>query len=327
MPPKKLIIIDASSLNNAGCLRKFWLSNLGGLRSPEPMSVQMEYGSAFHIFKQIYKQHGNADLAIACGLNYFMTTPMTIPKGKDWMNRSHFHETCLEYLKQPPEKFQSLMHDGKPLVEQTVSIPYLTTPTHEILLAGTMDDLGEIPGGCYLIKDTKTTGTWNHREFFSGYGMSHQLMLYRFMVEWLGERKPDSIYGRMASSRIGCAIDGVFLAQGKTTTFETSPVEFYSTQRMREFKTILDRFIARIIDAVEMPLPEGILTQTCMGRFDSGKCEYFKACAACDDVSRDAILRTMFVSKPYNPMNFRSLTPEIESMIKNYVSRNNKTIT
>lgn len=316
---KKLIIIDASSLNNAGCLRKFWLSNIQGYRSSAPNSVQIEYGSAFHIFKQVYDLHKNADLALACASNYFTNTPMTYPKGKDWMTGGHLIQTCEEYLLQPEDKFKSVVYNGKALVEQTVSIPYYTDDKHEIILAGTIDDLKR--SDCYLIEDVKTTGTWEIRKYLDGYAMSHQLMFYRLMVSWLGEHRK-GIWEEINRSPVGCAIYGVFLKKAEPAEFRRSEVFFFTEQRMAEFESMLKRFIARIVAAHDqIPEPEGIISQTCQGRFEDGKCPFFKACSAPDEISTQHIVNAMFTQATYNPMNFRSLTPEILTMINTYEQR------
>jgi len=331
---KKLIKLDASSLNNAGCLRKYYLNHILGYRERGPDNVSLVYGSAFHIFKEVLKKHGDDNLAMRCASNFFKTTEKTYTKNKMFLTAGHLTESMMLYVEKfgtqhEHDNFTSLKDSlGNPLVEQTVSIPYYTDDTIEVLLTGTMDDIGIIKGGCYAIKDLKTTTSWNSTEYFEGYIMSHQLMFYLLIIKWLAEHNPDSIFKEMLNRKVGCAIDGVFLSASKPTEFHTSPVFFYTDDQLSNLEACIMTLIGNLSFCVkslqdgQLPIREGIINQTCLGRFPGKKCEYLKVCSACDNVVEKHILNQVFTTKEYDPLNFRSIPPEIQKIIDNHHARN-----
>jgi hypothetical protein len=97
---------------------------------------------------------------------------------------------------------------------------------------------------------------------------------------------------------------------------------FFSDEQMDEFELMVRKFVIRLVLAVQelptLPYREGILTQTCHGRFPGRPCEFSKVCSAPDEITGGHILNNVFDTRIYNPLGFRSIPVEIEELIKKY---------
>jgi hypothetical protein len=311
---KLIIRIDASALKDSSCLLRFFRTVVQGYTSPKTYN-DMEYGSAFHAFVENLIVTGDVSLSLYHGTQYFLkrkaSSDFSIKPKKTFLNEHHLSVVCNRYYEEvyKHDDFQCLVDEatGTRLTEQKFAIPYYSTDKVEVLLCGTIDRIGQIRGGCHCIGDFKTTSVWNVDEYFRGYELSPQLMLYKMVLSRLGQAgEPGNLFEKFFQQRVGCFIDGIFLKpEPDKVAFKRSKMIWFDDVRIDEFEKMLYTAVYRLVDALEaspQPLREGMLNGSCQTVY--GLCKFFNVCSAPDERARDMMLQNFFSRRNYNPMMF-----------------------
>lgn len=195
-----------------------------------------------------------------------------------------------------------------PATEINFKIPYYEDSYIKVYLCGTIDRLGKFTGGCYSIRDWKTTGSWKQDEYFVQYELSRQLRFYNLACRIMGEHYPESEIGKLGVTQIGACIDGIFLSEnGSETQVISSEVFQYKREDIDAFQKTLDDFIMKLSKHVQFNFfpKEGILNGSCNKQYGQ-KCSFWVSCKVGEELSREVILPRDFVRKEYNPLAFNT---------------------
>jgi hypothetical protein len=198
----------------------------------------------------------------------------------------------------------------QPATEVTFSIKFYEDAFCVIYLEGTADTLGKIKGGCYAIRDFKTTSQYKKDEYLRDYEMSPQLKFYTLAWRLMAEQFPDSLLGQTGATNTGVFIDGIFLkARIVDIEYQRSAVFIFTEDQIASFKRMLLSLCGRLSAAAvaiktELALePEGLLNGSCKGEW--GKCQYWNACMAGSNYQR--VLDSTFKKKEYNPLKHQDV--------------------
>lgn len=303
---KKHIRLDASALKESACGRKLYWTTVDGYRE-EKNTNDVEFGSAFHEFIKVMKETGDIVLAYDAARKRY-DVPMVIKDRKDYMTVEYLLALCGKYWSQyvAKDQFETLIHNGKPLVELKFSYPYYVDDEIELSLCGTIDDVCKHRHGTYAIRDYKTTSVYKKDEYLSGYALSPQLMFYRLVVSLYAQAYPDSIFAGIDKHGFSCFIEGVFL-QGATKEpeFKRSEMFIFPNEQMAEFRRRLDFSIQRIIADVKagkVPEREGMINGACTTVY--GPCKFAVACKQQTERGQQQMLDRFFIKREYNPLTF-----------------------
>lgn len=80
---------------------------------------------------------------------------------------------------------------------------------------------------------------------------------------------------------------------------------FFKGREMDEFKQEMDRFIQRLLVVLHsslMPAKEGMFNGACKTVY--GHCNFGVVCAAPDEIAARHFIRSNFIQKTYNPLEF-----------------------
>jgi hypothetical protein len=308
---KHLVFVDASLVKVSSCMRRVWHTGIDGLRSGIN-SVDIEYGQAFHVFAKVFKDDETEAAfqhAAKAATEYFTTTPFKPSSSKKWMTTDHLKKTLFDWQQHwetHTDDLDTIRIEGAKTTELKFAIPYYADDNFEVILCGTMDSICRVRGGgAYVIKDYKTTSMWDNTGYLWGYNLDPQLKFYRFIVGEYARLYPQSIYGDMIAKGCGAVIEGIFLKSTEPAHIQRGEVKFFKGWEMAEFKAHLDKFIARLVDALRtntIPPKEGMFNGACSTKF--GMCAFAGACAAPDEIAARFILKNNFTNKPYNPLHF-----------------------
>jgi hypothetical protein len=309
---KTLVILDASALKESACGLRLFNNVILGYRAKINYN-DMEFGTAFHLFRKIIREKGTSGLAEAmrAASTYYTTKPMLIKHNKKYLDNIYLSKTCLTYATTyAKDNFNPVNDDeGNPLLELTFSFPYYIDDEVEILMAGTMDEIGKFVNGTYAICDAKTTSCWDVENYFRSYYLSPQLLFYRWVLNKYAQFYPDGVFAKINHYDVACFIDGIFYNGSKTDpVFQRSEVFMFSQQQMNDFERLIEAKVSQLIQDIKLwridptyrPLREGMINGACETVY--GHCKYHFACAAKDDAWRDAVLNNNFVTRAYNPL-------------------------
>jgi hypothetical protein len=303
-------MLDASALRHAGCIRRLKLHIIDGYRK-KTMPNDMEFGTAFHKFRAIFREKGMNGLheGLHEAQRYYRETPMWIKPQKRYMTEEYLAKCCVDYATQYMNDtiLPCVGPDGTKLLEMKFAIPVHTDDVCEIILCGTIDEIGSNRQGYPFIIDAKTTSMSDEKEYLDGYLLSHQFMFYRFVVGLYAQAHPNSVYAEILKYDIANLVDGIFLRGKDKVEFHRSRAWLFKRETLEEFEGLLNATISKVIALVhtsDMPPREGIVTQACETRFS--RCEFYYACASPDIESAKAIIDNNFVRIPYNPLTFQT---------------------
>lgn len=306
-------MIDPSALKESSCLRRLYLTVVEGYSS-KVQTNDVEFGSAFHKFKAYLRIHGINSFAEAhnAAIEYYKVTPMYKKKDKEYLTEAFLSNLCREYyVKYLKDDFEIVRIGNESLVELPFCFPYYSDDKMDILLCGTIDEIGKIKKGLYCISDLKTTHAWDIESYFRGYKLSPQLIFYVWAL-----RKYYSLYREKFPKdfdieSVGVFIDGVFL-RGKNSPVELvrSEVEIIKLNKIIEFEVLLSEKINELIKwfsifkvtTPNFPLREGMLNGSCQTIY--GPCKFFNVCASPDNEVAQILLQNNYKQKHYNPLKF-----------------------
>jgi hypothetical protein len=307
MTEKLIIRVDASSLKESSCSRRFYLNVIEGYRT-RVNSNDIEFGSAVHEFIKIMRTSGgNYALAIKAAQERY-AVPMEFKDRKQYMTPTYLTRVCMDFWQNWVEKddFETIIKDGEPLVELKFSYPYYADDQVEVLLCGTIDDICKHKHGTYALRDYKTTSVYDKTGYLAGYALSPQLMFYKMIIDYYGRSYPDSLFGELSQKNIACFIDGIFLAgAAKPADFARSEIFVFKPEQMTEFEKLVNTAVMKLVADVKanlLPTREGMLNGACQTVY--GKCKYFTACLQGDETGMQHMLNRHFIKAEYNPLKF-----------------------
>ena len=302
------INLSSSALSHGGCMLELYRTIVQGYKEPRPTAA-MVYGVAVHKYREVmFKTKGHIPTATKAAMDAFRIPKEDNYKSQHLSDEKHMITTAFNFWEMYVSKdsgFDYLELNGVPAVELSFSLPYYEDDLFRVNLAGTLDGLGKIKGGCFSIADLKTTSSWDDKNYFKSYELSCQLRFYRFVLSLMAERFPDSILGKVGATNVGAFIDALFIKPAANENkYKRSEVFQFSDAHMREFKVTLDRFIEHMCHAFQNPeslTREGILTKACIKGY--GKlCVFFNVCA--NDESGKLLLARDFIQKPFDPLHY-----------------------
>jgi hypothetical protein len=315
---KTLLLLDASAFKESSCLLKLFYNVVYGFRSPTN-SIEIEWGSAFHLFKSTLRQKSNPDtsdfaVAAAKAREYFTKTPYySGGKMTAYMeNPEYLWNACYTYfIKYQKDDFEIVNDDeGNALVELKFAIPYYIDDDVEVIMMGTKDELGKFKNGIYAIADLKTSSAYDVEKYLDSYKLSPQLLMYYWACHEYAKLYPDSIYAKVVEHGLGVFIDGVF-RHGKDKPIELvrSSIRMFNSRDLQDFSILLRYKTLRLINAVKewrrdksvLPLREGMLNDSCAGKYP---CKYLTACATQDQETAFMLLEKQFTQVKYDPATF-----------------------
>lgn len=321
---KTLIILDASALKDSSCLLRLFNTVVLGYKTKIDNN-DIHFGTAFHKFRSIWRTN-NDDymLALLTARNHYANTPMFVKSNKKYLTESFLTDTISAYaVKYKQDIFQPLttpceisLFDGATIPAGTKLIepltrfafPYYVDDEVEVLVAGTIDELGQYRDGKICICDAKTTSVWNQEEYFRSYKLSPQLITYRWALRKYAREFPGSYLAELDASEICAMIDGIFYAGAdKPVVFRRSETYNFSENDIDEFDRLVKYTVNLLVEAVrhwrktnQEPLRYGLLNGSCQTPY--GPCKYFGPCSAPDEESRTTMLEDHFKKAAYNPL-------------------------
>ena len=317
MSEKTLVILDASAMSQSGCILRLFRTVVEGYR-PKLNTNVIEFGSSFHLFRKIFRE--KSDVGLAEGINiakeYFTTVPMVEVPNKKYLTPVFLMRICIEYAeKYAKDSFKPIWVDTEkgrePLLELKFAFPYYVDDEMEILIAGTIDEIGKKKNGIVSLVDAKTTAMWDIKSYFQSFELSPQLRFYKWALFKYAEAYPESFVAQLCSDIIGCQIDGIFYkGADKEVEYKRSDVMlFQDDPKMKEFDRLVAQKVVQLIEAIKWwknhnktPMREGMLNGSCQTKY--GLCNFFTSCSAVDETTRNVILDYNFIKKPYNPLLF-----------------------
>lgn len=317
MSTKRIVRLNASALRHAACIRKLWFTVIDGYKAKRN-SGSIEYGTAVHKIAQALDSGSDLPVAIAKGQMHLHKSEPIYSRQDKHLDEFHLTRTAMafniersrsgtvfsdsELLKFP---------DGRPLVEQTFSIPIYSDENFDFLLEGTLDRLVKILRGCICYEDFKTTAaSKDHRIYLKSFRLSHQLLTYVFALYQYILAFPDhSLSKAVAESngKIGTRIIGVFVDPNEPTTFEASEVFFYTDKELHDFYIQLKNLCLKLIPFLssnELPYAEGQFNSYCSAGYGSG-CSFFDLCASLPQIGEPAMRQVAlqrFKKEEYLPL-------------------------
>jgi len=300
---KKIVLVDPSALKSSGCCLAMNYNIIQGYRKPVN-SCDIEFGSAFHLYRKLKVETGDEFMALAKAQAYYRDIPKYMKPKKMHLDTNYLAAVCEGYDERYSFDEYGVVKDdkGKPLVELRLVFPYKTYDDLDVLFCGTVDEICYNPiADFYCIKDYKTTSVWDIRGYLGAYRLSSQLMSYKFILQNYARLFPGSVISKVCERPLGAFIDGVFLGASKTT-YERSDVFFYADSQMAEFEKGLAKAVEEIVWYVRNPgdlYRQGMMNSSCEKVY--GACQFFEACVESEPENRQSILDTDFIKKPYDP--------------------------
>ena len=304
---KTIYKISSTSLGKAGCRLNFHRTVAEGYKE-KLMASRLVYGVAVHKFVDVMYKTGDMLQAQKKAKEAFALPKIDDRKSMHLSDERHMLTTCLNLWTgwiEDDGEFEVLKIDGVPLTEQTFEIPYYEDENIIVYLCGTLDTIGQIKGGCYCIRDWKTTSSWDNVGYFKPYELSRQLRFYRLALRILGQRQPESTLGKIGLTNVGGMIDAIFLKPNANENIvKRSNVFQYRNDTLDELQLCLDNFI----QTLSVPSPvfnrEGIVTGACEGKW--GRCAFWNVCATDQQVAH-VLLERDFVKVKYEPSDYNNL--------------------
>jgi len=317
---KITINLDSTVLAASGCIRHLILRTIGTLDEQGQPSggykehsqgVKLVYGICVHKFIDVmYKTGGNyGEAAKGCIEMYNSLSIIHDKKSAHLSDTKHLLTTCYGVwaFVEGSSDFEVIMLGDKPATEITFSIPYYEDDFIVINLCGTIDRIGKIQGGCYCIRDWKTTSSWDNQGYFKSYELSRQLRIYTLACKKMAKLHPESILGQIGATNMGAMIDAVFIKPlANSNVIRSSSIFQYKDKELSDFEETLQVVCQRLSVAVQKKYfpKEGIINGSCEQRF--GKCCFWNVCSADESVSH-ILLKRDFKTHNFNPLAYNEI--------------------
>ena len=312
------INLSSSALSSAGCILAMKRTVIDGYS--DLSSANIVYGEAVHKYIDImYRTKGHVPTAREAALKVFNQPKDQGKKMNHLCDANHMLTTCfgvwelwvkgegeLDLISIPCDPQENNGATERAATEVTFSIEYYQDAHIKVNLCGTIDSIGKIPNGCYVIRDWKTTSSWDNKGYFYKYRLSKQLRFYRLALKLMSEMHPESVLGQIGKQQVGCCIDAIFIKPfANDNKYQRSDVWQFSDKQISDFKEMLDNYITKLSYHASLNHwpKEGILTGACEGKWG---CPYTNVCATEEPVS-SVMLERDFKRKIYNPLNYSGL--------------------
>ena len=308
----RLVLIDASALKLSSCEERFDLVVIQGYRSAINAN-DIEFGSAFHACVKEYILNGGDEImALKAALDYFKNAKMFVKPNKEYLDKHYLTATCNNWFRYRAGRSDKTLIDtnGRPIAERRFYRPFWKTPTTEVVLVGTMDEIARHPQNLAVyITDQKTTSVWNRKEYFSGYLLSCQVIFYaRELSKLIEESKEGDPLFPFKGKDPQVKIEGTFHQASKPAEFECSAPFRITKQKLAVFEAMLEEQVDRLVWRLDKglpPKPTGMLNDSCSSKF--WPCQFMEVCKAGNEQTRNNILEADFVKKMYDPSKFGTL--------------------
>lgn len=307
---RQIIFIDASSLKDTGCLRKFYWSCIRGYKQAEETrgyDLKMEYGTAYHLFLQHwYLGKSLQDCVSAAAIYYdkILSLVGTVALESEYEFRTMSH--LLLALKKYAEYYPRGPQDGliATATEQKFAFPYWRNDKFTIFLAGTIDLVGSYHG-IPVVADHKTTASYIIKNYFDQYELNIQTIFYSWIWNHLNGGEGDKFRAAL--------INGIFIKKPTQIAskkgefdgvkFERSKPFEYTAEQMTQFKLWFDSKLEIIKGWCNGTrfLQDEFELAFCKTPF--GLCKFFHVCKS-PPSSQQMILNNSFVATRYNPLTF-----------------------
>jgi hypothetical protein len=305
---KTEINLSSSGLGHAGCILNLHRTVVEGYKETA-ISSRLIYGTAFHKYIDVmYKTGGHIPTAREEAVKVFTSIPMIDDrKSLHISDVNHMTSVALfawQLCVLPDKEFDMLEVNGKPASELTYSIKFYEDDYVIVNWCGTLDRLGKIKNGIYLIRDWKTTSSWDNRGYFEQFEMARQPLGYVLALKLMSEMYPDSALGKIGASPVGAQFDGVFIKPAiNEVKFHKSPVYQYTPERIQEFRDLLTAQCVKLSKHIQQNhFPkEGLANGSCQGKW--GKCLFWNVCQHPQPVA-DILLKRDFSKKVFNPLAY-----------------------
>lgn len=302
------INLSSSGLKTSGCMLNLYRTVVEGYKE-KAMPARIIYGVAGHKFIQtMYMTGGHIPTAREEATKVFNSIPRIDDKKSPHLSDlNHMLGVALwtwELCVVKDDEFEILQLDGKPAVEINFSIPYFEDKYVKINWCGTMDRIGKIKGGIFIVPDWKFTSSWSEQEYFKQYEMSRAPRGYVLSLRLMSEMYPDSILGQVGKGVVGARFDGIFIKPSiNDVKFARSNVFKYTEQDLAEFRMLLDDKCREISQAVKTGYypKQGLINGSCEGKW--GKCSFWNVCQQ-PEVIANVLLKRDFNKVPFNPLNY-----------------------
>lgn len=306
MATKRILRVDASSLRESACPFKWKLIVIDGYKELILYNDTL-YGLAVHLFiKVMFESGGNFAKAKDAAVELFRK-PNVIRSKKNHLTEIHLLKTCItlwqDYIEK--ENFKVLCYpDGSPCVEIKFEYTLYDSPTLEIRGCGTIDRFGQIPRGCFCVRDWKITSSWNEKGYLDSYRLSPQLKFYVYSIKkWVEQTNAPSPLAEIKDQPIGAFIDGIFLKSTGDSVFKSSEMFLFKQSELDEFEVLLKTklFELEVMYRTNFAQRKGLIEGTC----SNGKvlCKFHDICAS-DDIAASHLLKRDFIQREYNPLMF-----------------------
>ena len=309
---KRIIRIDASALKQSQCFLRFWNIVIEGYKEPI-VNNDIQYGTAVHKFISTMMETGNIQQAYKDAEAAY-SIPMRWKPKKHFMDVKHLKQTCFylwESFISTESQFEIVQYekDDKlvPAIEVNFALPYYTDDIIEVLLCGTIDQIGKIKNGNFALRDFKTTSSWNQTEYLDGYELDPQLIFYKLCLQLFSKLYPSSTLGKIGATPLNGFIDGIFL-KPDATKLECKRSKIFDIRQplVDEMKMLIDYMIKKVSDHLAFSttgycIRDGILNGSCNTKF--GPCMFTQVCASPDDIAKEFFLKK-FIKREYNPLAF-----------------------
>lgn len=299
---KKVYTIDASLLAQADCLRKINYVHNEGLHT-DISQYKMDYGNAFHRFRASFRSNKNINEGRKKAVEFFLPRCAVVPEN-DFRTVDHLMETCLAYGEfYKNDGLTTVKIKDNLALEFSFCFPYLSTPQYDVVLCGTIDEVGMLDGRPCIV-DCKVTALWKKDDFFDNFELDPQFRFYSWILKQFGltlDYLPamiDGIFIKKITEKVKNKVTGKLeKAVGFTgASFARSHLIEYSDKSMEEFEVWLKDKISQIIKAEET----GIWNPNfncCNDVY--GACEFAKMC-------KGFITPDFYLRREYNPLNFQA---------------------
>lgn len=319
---KIAVMVDASLLRHAGCLRHLnWVMRGWTVKS---INYKALYGVALHKGLQVYytmlhpyklehKVPSREALreivvkAVAAAVDFWKPFQKEVPMEE--MYQTPFIEPTLlaysvKYIHDPMIELLGDLESG-PLIEQRFSIPAHelglvdkdVLPEHEIVLCGTID-LPCLYAGLPTVVDHKTTSSTNIPSKLVSYELDVQMFFYSLMWQKLAKSEtPPNVL-----------INGLFLRNPgprntSTVSLERSNIVSFSKDRMEQFERWLVYQLHLIEDLIKADGQAVIMGNPTQCNKGYPSCEFARVCRQ-DSKNHSLELRTQCSRRVYNPFAF-----------------------
>lgn len=312
---RKIIFVDASSLKDTGCFRKFYWTSIKGYKPKTEnlvYDIKIEYGSAYHKFlENWYKGRPIQDCVESAATYYdkiLSHSSIRLDNEYEFRTMAHLLNSIRQYGETYARDFDGLVATA---VEQKFAFPFWRNDKVTIFLAGTIDLIGTYHG-IPIIADHKTTASYVVKNYFEPYELGIQPMFYSWVWNHLNNE------GDKFRSVL---INGIFIkkpTQKATSNGQFDGVKFerskpldYSVEQMKMFETWFNNKLGHIksifnyedisLMSVEEEFETDFDLAFCKTPF--GLCKFFNVCKAPPSTQK-LILNHNFVETKYNPLAF-----------------------